>query len=84
MRTTTPSPRTIGARDAVVSGQRRAQASQKSADVDRPADALRGLLIGTPSNLPLDAAVPVVAFAISLFVASRLLDRLARCQPLPH
>jgi ABC-2 type transport system permease protein len=41
-------------------------------------DALRGLLIGTPSNLPLDAAVLVVAFCVALIVASRLLDRLAR------
>jgi ABC-2 type transport system permease protein len=40
-------------------------------------DALRGLLIGTPSNLALDGAVLVVALCCSLFVASRLLDRLA-------
>ncbi|MFC7640583.1 ABC transporter permease [Streptosporangium lutulentum] len=41
-------------------------------------DALRGLLLGTPSHLPLDFAVLLVAAAIGITAASCLLGRLAR------
>ncbi len=41
-------------------------------------DALRGLLIGTPARLGLDAVVLVVAAAVMISVASALLPRLAR------
>jgi ABC-2 type transport system permease protein len=41
-------------------------------------DALRGLLIGTPADLPLDFGVLVVAAAVLISVASALLTRLAR------
>ncbi|MEW1659578.1 ABC transporter permease [Streptomyces sp. NPDC093707] len=41
-------------------------------------DALRGLLLGTPSHLPLDFAVLVVAAAAGIAAASSLLGRLAR------
>ncbi|TDD54059.1 multidrug ABC transporter permease [Nonomuraea terrae] len=41
-------------------------------------DALRGLLLGTPANLPLDFAVLVVAAALGITAASALLGRLAR------
>jgi len=40
-------------------------------------DALRGLLIGTPSNLPLDFAVLVAACAAGITASSRLLRRLS-------
>jgi ABC-2 type transport system permease protein len=41
-------------------------------------DALRGLLIGTPSNLVLDLVVLVVAAIAGIAVAAAMLDRLAR------
>ncbi|MGW2248864.1 ABC transporter permease [Kitasatospora sp. NPDC001660] len=41
-------------------------------------DALRGLLIGTPSHLPLDFAVLTVATLLGITAASALLGRLAR------
>jgi ABC-2 type transport system permease protein len=41
-------------------------------------DALRGLLVGTPARLGLDAVVLVVAAAVMISVASALLPRLAR------
>ncbi|MGW6142569.1 ABC transporter permease [Streptomyces sp. NPDC055140] len=41
-------------------------------------DALRGLLLGTPSHLPLDYAVLAVAAALGIVAASSLLPRLAR------
>ncbi|MFC5825874.1 ABC transporter permease [Nonomuraea insulae] len=41
-------------------------------------DALRGLLLGIPANLPLDFAVLLVAAAIGITAASALLGRLAR------
>ena len=41
-------------------------------------DALRGLLIGTPCHLALDAAVSVVALVLGIVAASALLPRLAR------
>jgi ABC-2 type transport system permease protein len=41
-------------------------------------DGLRGVLLGTSSNIVLDFAVLVVALLISITVASALLPRLAR------
>ncbi len=41
-------------------------------------DALRGLLVGTPSHLPLDFAVLAFAAVVGIGVAAGLLDRLAR------
>lgn len=41
-------------------------------------DALRGLLIGTPSDLGLDVAVLVVACAAGIATSSRLMPRLSR------
>jgi ABC-2 type transport system permease protein len=41
-------------------------------------DALRGLLIGTPSHLPLDFAVLTVAVVAGITTASSLIGRLAR------
>ena len=41
-------------------------------------DALRGMLIGTPSNLGLDFGVLIVAVLIGVVTASSLVDRLAR------
>jgi len=41
-------------------------------------DALRGLLIGTPSNLPLDFAVLLVACIAGITTSSRLLRRLTQ------
>jgi len=41
-------------------------------------DALRGLLIGTPSHLPLDFAVLIVAVVAGIATASSLIGRLAR------
>lgn len=41
-------------------------------------DALRGLLIGTPSNLPEDFAVLLVACVIGIAASSRLLRRLSQ------
>ncbi|MEW9550606.1 ABC transporter permease [Nonomuraea sp. NPDC050783] len=41
-------------------------------------DALRGLLLGVPSHLPLDFAVLVVAAVLGITAASALLGRLAR------
>ncbi|SDH58694.1 ABC transporter permease [Nonomuraea jiangxiensis] len=41
-------------------------------------DALRGLLLGTPANLPLDAGVLVLAAVLGIAVSSSLLGRLAR------
>lgn len=40
--------------------------------------ALRGLLLGTPTNLPLDFAVLILAAALGIAAASALLGRLAR------
>jgi len=41
-------------------------------------DALRGLLVGTPSSLLVDGCVLVAAAALGIAVASALLGRLAR------
>lgn len=41
-------------------------------------DALRGLLVGTPSDLPIDLAVLVVACILGIAVSARLLRRLAQ------
>jgi ABC-2 type transport system permease protein len=41
-------------------------------------EALRGLLIGTPARLWLDFGVLVVATALGVAAASRVLGRLAR------
>jgi ABC-2 type transport system permease protein len=41
-------------------------------------NALRGLLIGTPANIPLDFAVVILALGIGVTTASALLARLAR------
>ncbi|MFG2039706.1 ABC transporter permease [Dactylosporangium sp. NPDC048998] len=41
-------------------------------------DALRGLLIGTPSRLLLDVAVLVASVAVAVFAASAMLGRLTR------
>jgi len=41
-------------------------------------DALRGMLIGTPSHLPLDFAVLLVAVTVGVTTASSLVGRLAR------
>ena len=41
-------------------------------------DALRGMLIGTPSHLPLDFAVLLVSVAVGVTTASSLVGRLAR------
>ena len=41
-------------------------------------DALRGMLIGTPSHLALDFAVLLVAVAVGVTTASSLVGRLAR------
>ena len=40
-------------------------------------DALRGMLIGTPSDLPLDFTVLVVACALGIFTSARLIPRLS-------
>jgi len=40
--------------------------------------ALRGLLLGTPSNLAVDFGVLLVAAVLSIVAASSLLGRLAR------
>jgi len=39
-------------------------------------DALRGMLIGTPSDIPLDLAVLVAACALGIFTSARLIPRL--------
>jgi ABC-2 type transport system permease protein len=41
-------------------------------------DALRGLLIGTPSNLAQDIAVLLLACVLGIATSSRLLRRLSR------
>jgi ABC-2 type transport system permease protein len=41
-------------------------------------DALRGMLIGSPSHLGLDFAVLIVAVLLGIVTASSLVDRLAR------
>ena len=41
-------------------------------------DALRGLLLGTPSHLALDFGVLALAAVLGICVAAGLLDRLAR------
>ena len=41
-------------------------------------DALRGLLIGTPSNLPEDFAVLLLACTLGIATSSRLLRRLSQ------
>ncbi|AUG75485.1 multidrug ABC transporter permease [Kitasatospora sp. MMS16-BH015] len=54
------------------------QAVSKANPLSYQVDALRGLLIGTPSHLPLDFAVLALATAAGITVASSLLGRLAR------
>ncbi|MFJ5680147.1 ABC transporter permease [Streptomyces sp. NPDC093097] len=54
------------------------QAISKVNPLSYQVDALRGLLLGTPSHLPLDFAVLVVAAAAGIAAASSLLGRLAR------
>ena len=41
-------------------------------------EALRGLLIGTPTNLPLDVGVLLLALVLGIVAAATLLGRLAR------
>jgi ABC-2 type transport system permease protein len=54
------------------------QAVSKVNPLSYEVDALRGLLIGTPARLPLDAAVLVTATVAGISAASALLPRLAR------
>ncbi|MER6126128.1 ABC transporter permease [Streptomyces sp. NPDC001795] len=54
------------------------QAVSKGNPLSYQVDALRGLLLGTPSHLPLDFAVLLVAAALGITSASSLLGRLAR------
>ncbi|MFJ9846465.1 ABC transporter permease [Kitasatospora sp. NPDC101155] len=54
------------------------QAVSKANPLSYQVDALRGLLIGTPSHLPLDFAVLAAATAAGIAAASALLGRLAR------
>lgn len=54
------------------------QAISKINPLSYQVDALRGLLLGTPSHLGLDYGVLVVAAALGVFAASSLLSRLAR------
>jgi ABC-2 type transport system permease protein len=41
-------------------------------------DALRGLLVGAPCNLPLDLTVLLLTLLVGVVASSSLLDRLAR------
>ncbi|MDT0461854.1 ABC transporter permease [Streptomyces gibsoniae] len=54
------------------------QAISKINPLSYQVDALRGLLLGTPSHLPLDFGVLAVAAALGVTSASSLLARLAR------
>jgi hypothetical protein len=54
------------------------QAISKVNPLSYEVDALRGLLIGTPAHLPLDAAVLILATILGITAASLLLPRLAR------
>ncbi|MFG2908477.1 ABC transporter permease [Kitasatospora sp. NPDC048286] len=54
------------------------QAVSKANPLSYQVDALRGLLIGTPSHLPLDFAVLTLATLLGIGAASALLGRLAR------
>jgi ABC-2 type transport system permease protein len=54
------------------------QAISKVNPLSYEVDALRGLLLGTPSHLLLDFAVLVSAAIVGICVAARLVDRLAR------
>ncbi|MFF2080212.1 ABC transporter permease [Kitasatospora sp. NPDC058162] len=54
------------------------QAVSRANPLSYQVDALRGLLIGTPSHLPLDFAVLAAATAAGIAAASALLGRLAR------
>ncbi|MFE4517882.1 ABC transporter permease [Kitasatospora sp. NPDC056783] len=54
------------------------QAVSRANPLSYQVDALRGLLIGTPSHLPLDFAVLVLAALAGIGAASALLGRLAR------
>ncbi|MFC4508235.1 MULTISPECIES: ABC transporter permease [Streptomyces] len=54
------------------------QAVSKVNPLSYEVDALRGLLLGTPAHLALDFAVLIVAAALGITAASRLLGRLAR------
>ncbi|WP_037679738.1 ABC transporter permease [Streptomyces griseus] len=54
------------------------QAVSKVNPLSHQVDALRGLLLGTPADLPADFAVLAVAAALGIAAASSLLGRLAR------
>ncbi|MFJ8441018.1 ABC transporter permease [Kitasatospora griseola] len=54
------------------------QAVSRANPLSYQVDALRGLLIGTPSHLPLDFGVLALATAAGITAASALLGRLAR------
>jgi ABC-2 type transport system permease protein len=54
------------------------QAISKVNPLSYEVDALRGLLLGTPSHLLLDFGVLVAAAIVGICVAARLVDRLAR------
>ncbi|MFJ7912912.1 ABC transporter permease [Kitasatospora sp. NPDC096204] len=54
------------------------QTVSKANPLSYQVDALRGLLIGTPSHLPLDFAVLTLATLLGIGAASALLGRLAR------
>jgi ABC-2 type transport system permease protein len=54
------------------------QAISKVNPLSYEVDALRGLLLGTPSHLLLDFGVLVSAAIVGICVAARLVDRLAR------
>ncbi|MFJ2610380.1 ABC transporter permease [Streptomyces sp. NPDC087425] len=54
------------------------QAVSKVNPLSYEVDALRGLLLGTPSHLPLDFGILLVAGAVGITAASSLLGRLAR------
>jgi ABC-2 type transport system permease protein len=54
------------------------QAISKANPLSYEVDALRGLLIGVPTNLALDVGVLVVAATAAVIVASALLPRLAK------
>jgi ABC-2 type transport system permease protein len=54
------------------------QAISKVNPLSYEVDALRGLLIGTPAHLPLDAGVLVLATVLGITASSLLLPRLAR------
>ncbi len=54
------------------------QAISKVNPLSYEVNALRGLLIGLPTNLPLDFAVPAGATVAGITVSSLLLPRLAK------